>query len=278
MDRNILAALGFVLLPILATDAIAQSAAPSIEIEVDARGGEVVVGRFVPRRSPEWHQLKEMEEYYDDLEDFYKKRDPALAKYYERWEKYFENVRKGKPAYMPPELVIDGAPGAGPYFAPPGLAAQQPRISYRQPIQVGPHTNLERTYRVLQQQLSRLTTADSWLRYLALPFDAQQSSTSIESLMTEKSKAQFAEALQRFDQTASDPEYQMIARLPAFNRTRSSLRSFTQWLERQPPVEEPEEIIGEEIPLTPPAEPQPPAVPQPPAEPQPSGGPVLPPQ
>lgn len=269
MDRKLIAAVGLCMAWIASSTTYvpAQETSRSNRLEVDSTS-DGIPARFVQRRGRfiERQQLKEMEDYYDDLEDFYKDRDPALAEYYESWEKYYEDVRKGKPAYMPPEIVIGQVPGEGSYLAPPGMESRQPRIAYRQPIQAGPHTNLERSYRELRRQLARLNTGDTWLAYFDLPFNLHRDSTSLDLLMTERSKAQFAEAMRRFDQIAADPTYKVVAQRPAFNRTRYALRSFTQWHERQPTLEEPEEVQGEEIPL-------------PPQEPQPANdGPVLPPQ
>jgi len=231
---------------------------------IESRDGSIhreVPAVLVQRRGrpPEWHYLKEMEEYYDDLEDFYKRRDPALSDYYESWEKYYERVRKGRPAIMPPEIVFERAPGGGPVLAPPELRGGQPRIAVGNVNRrFGSQSYLENTYRELQRQLAGLTTGDTWLAYFELPFDEQPGSTPLEVLMTERSREQLATAQERFDRIADDPEYRVVARLSAFGRTRSALRSFTQWLERQPTLAEPEVVGGEEIPLPPP-DPQPPS-------------------
>src|SRR5690606_12006997 len=154
----------------------------------------------------------------------------------------YENVRKGKPAILPPEIVIEGGRGGGPFLASPERTVPQPRIAVSNLYRNGPHTNLERSYRQLQRQLAGLTTGETSLDYFQLPFDEQPGSTSLDLLMSEESKAHFAKALGRFDRIANEPEYRVVARLSAFGRTRNALRSFTQWLARQPTVAEPEEV------------------------------------
>ncbi len=56
-------------------------------------------GRFYSRR-----ELKDLEKYYDDLEDFYKDRNPRLAREAERMEHYYEDLRKGRAVGPPPVL------------------------------------------------------------------------------------------------------------------------------------------------------------------------------
>ena len=197
-------------------------------------------------RPAEWRQLKELEDYYDDLEDFYKDRDPQLADYYERLEKYYEDVRKGRPAYLPPEAFPDE-----PVAFPPGIASVPPRFAMNR-VAIS-QVALERAYRDLRGQLTRLNTGDTWLRYLALPLDEERGYTPLEVLQTVEAKEQLAEGMRRFDQIAVDPEYRVVARLPAFGRTRSALRSFTRWLDQQPTIAEPV-LAGEEIPTPAPVE------------------------
>ncbi|WP_425396281.1 hypothetical protein [Aeoliella sp.] len=51
--------------------------------------------------------LKAMEEYYDDLEDYYEDRNPRLAREAERMENYYKDLRKGR-AVQPPAVSIPG--------------------------------------------------------------------------------------------------------------------------------------------------------------------------
>lgn len=51
--------------------------------------------------------LKAMEEYYDDLEDYYEDRNPRLAREAERMENYYEDLRKGRNP-QPPVLSVPG--------------------------------------------------------------------------------------------------------------------------------------------------------------------------
>ena len=61
---------------------------------------QVIVNRRASNRD-----LKAMEEYYDDLEDFYEDRNPRLAKEAEKMEKYYEDLRKGR-RVVPPVVSL----------------------------------------------------------------------------------------------------------------------------------------------------------------------------
>jgi hypothetical protein len=220
--------------------------------------------RLVQRRARllEARQLRDLEQYYDDLEDFYNDRDDEqMAEYYEGFEKYYEDVRKGRRPYLPPEAlaVQFGEPV-------PREGAILPRFIARRPP---PQADLEQSYRQLRTQLTRFNTADTWLRYLALPLNSEGIGTPLSSLQTAEAREQLAAAVEHYDRVAADREFSMIARLPAFDRTRSALRSFNRWLEQQPTVEQSAEaLVGEEIPVPAPVEDEPPAegpllVPQP---------------
>ena len=222
--------------------------------------GQGVPARFVQRRARplEWRQLKEMEDYYDDLEDFYNDRDPQLAEYYESLENYYEDVRKGRRPYLPPEALA-----APPAELPSDVPAPRRFIMRR----ANPQASLERSYRELRAQLARFDTGETWLRYLALPI-ADDGQTPLDALQTPEAKEQLSEGLERFDRVASDPEFQVIAQLSSFGRTRYALRSFTRWLDQQSaPTESTAPLVGEEIPT-----------PAPLGEQAPADGPLLPPQ
>ncbi|QDU59029.1 hypothetical protein [Aeoliella mucimassa] len=64
---------------------------------------ETVSAQFILRRDTK-RDLKAMEEYYDDLEDFYEDRNPRLAREAERMENYYEDLRKGR-RVAPPVAV-----------------------------------------------------------------------------------------------------------------------------------------------------------------------------
>ena len=132
---------------------------------------------FVQRRfkgSPQWRELKALEEYYDDLEDFYDDRDPVLADYYERLENYYEDLRKGRPAALPVRPIPHGAvvpqnvpfnivvePALAPQLLPGGV----PKTTTTQKLVDSPDVRLERAYRDLQVQLPRFTTGSRWQQY-----------------------------------------------------------------------------------------------------------------
>lgn len=61
-----------------------------------------LLGRRFARRD-----LEAMEEYYDDLEDYYEDRNPRLAREAERMEKYYKDLRKGRTT-GPPPVVLPG--------------------------------------------------------------------------------------------------------------------------------------------------------------------------
>jgi hypothetical protein len=214
----------------------------------DAPSEFEVPARLVQRRARllEARQLRDLEQYYDDLEDFYNDRDDEhMAEYYEGFEKYYEDVRKGRRPYLPPELLAEqfGEPV-------PRDGAVLPRFVARQP-----QADLEQSYRQLRTQLTRFNTADTWLRYLALPMNSEGIGTPLSELQTAESRGQLAAAVEHYDRVAADSEFSMIARLPAFGRTRSALRSFNRWLEQQPMVEDSTApLAGEEIPAPTPVE------------------------
>lgn len=77
----------------------------SFVIVADANGQILGRRRAVDRATE--RELKAMEEYYDDLEDYYEDRNPRLAHEAERMEKYYEDLRKGR-AVAPPAVTIPG--------------------------------------------------------------------------------------------------------------------------------------------------------------------------
>ncbi|MCO6045108.1 hypothetical protein NG895_14450 [Aeoliella sp. ICT_H6.2] len=71
----------------------------SFVMVADANGQLFGRRRVVDRASE--RDLKAMEEYYDDLEDYYEDRNPRLAREAERMEKYYEDLRKGRNVQLP---------------------------------------------------------------------------------------------------------------------------------------------------------------------------------
>jgi hypothetical protein len=58
-------------------------------------------GQLLGRRRADARELKAMEDYYDELEDYYDDRNPRLAREAERMEKYYEDLRKGRAQEAP---------------------------------------------------------------------------------------------------------------------------------------------------------------------------------
>jgi hypothetical protein len=97
----------------------------------------------------------------------------------------------------------------------------------------------------LQNRLSRFNTGNTWQRYLRLPEDATAASTPPDARM-----AAIATLLDRFQKISADPQYAMIARLPAFQAMDAALN---EALSR--PRSEPSATPAEDLPLPPPSRP-----------------------
>ncbi len=207
---------------------------------------------FVQRRfkgSPQWRELKALEEYYDDLEDFYDDRDPVLADYYERLENYYEDLRKGRPAALPVRPIPHGAvvpqnvpfnivvePALAPQLLPGGV----PKTTTTQKLVDSPDVRLERAYRDLQVQLPRFTTGSRWQQYLRLPFDQIVEGDALAWLLSDEGMAELRDALIRYDRVNSNPQYRVVTRLSAFGKTRKLLQEFLTWEESSPTSEGPQ--------------------------------------
>jgi len=207
---------------------------------------------FVQRRfkgSPQWRELKALEEYYDDLEDFYDDRDPVLADYYERLENYYEDLRKGRPAALPAQPIPHGAvvpqkvpfnvvvePALPPQLPPSGA----PKTTTTQKLVDSPDARLERAYQDLQSQLPRFTTGIRWQKYLRLPFDQIVEGDALAWLLSDEGMAELRDALIRYDRVNSDQQYRVVTRLPAFGKTRKLLQEFLTWAESSPTGEGPQ--------------------------------------
>lgn len=79
----------------------------------------------------------------------------------------------------------------------------------------------------LHERLSRFDTGASWQRYLRLPETAFAYSSS------ERREA-LVKTLDRFDHVASDPQYSMVARLPALVAMQAALTEALSRLDKSP--------------------------------------------
>jgi hypothetical protein len=70
----------------------------------------------------------------------------------------------------------------------------------------------------LHDRLNRFDTGDTWQRYLRLPSEAVD-----KSIAPDERIAAIADALERFQKIAADPQYSMIARLPQFVAMQAAL-------------------------------------------------------
>jgi hypothetical protein len=107
---------------------------------------------------------------------------------------------------------------------------------------------------VLHRQLTRFNTGGSWQRYLRLPRESVD-----VSLAPEERLAARAATLERFQKVAADPQYPMIARLPAFQAMLAALnegvaRSDSATAPNQAEATVPDHAKAEELP--PPLPPQ----------------------
>ena len=112
-----------------------------------------------------------------------------------------------------------GSPsGSGGPVSPSGI--RQPGVDHVKLPLVDQHPlqQLAKSSRELDRSLDRFSNGDSWKTYLALPsevFDsARANAPSIDALHR---------ALARFDAVNRNPDYQMIAELPAFQVTHEQL-------------------------------------------------------
>lgn len=304
-----------------------RSTTPILALLLLATLATAVEAQLFGRRSA-GRDLKALEEYYDDLEDYYEDRNPRLAREAERMENYYEDLRKGRNP-RPPVLSVPGirlmvdprlrreaypersvlAPRAGstpePQPAqppannrwqqwgsqtpteqplgeqppreptPPGeptLAPPQPTEAHRPllegdnttgelrfptPTADDPASQLEESHVALLRDLEGLashspTAAGQWRDYLALPSMGQANLSPAEYYTTGDGRQALSELLDRYDQVATNPQYQTISRLATFSRTRSALRSMLASLEQQPTLAGPENAEQtEELPAPP---------------------------
>jgi hypothetical protein len=95
----------------------------------------------------------------------------------------------------------------------------------------------------LDQSLGRFDTGATWQRYLRLPEDSLN-----ESLIEpDKQNATLSKTRSRFRFVAANPDYTMIARLPAFRATQNALDEMVSRLENSAAPRS----SGEELPLPP---------------------------
>ena len=260
----------------LAADELRNDTAPTSVVSWPQH--QPVRAQFVHRptkHSPEWEHYRAMEKYYDDLEDHYRWRDRRLSNYYERFEGYYEDLRKGRAAVQPNvqphhiyphsgphrsamPIVVPNRTAAMPQVQPfsspsstsPSIASPKiqsplpPSAQYRSEPQSEPQSDLDRSYRELLSQLSGLTTGDRWRTYLKLPAGQQAGD----------SHQQLEEAATRYDRISANPDYQVVSELPAFESTRNLLHEELSSQELGPTLAEPE-LAGptlapaEELPL-----------------------------
>jgi hypothetical protein len=81
----------------------------------------------------------------------------------------------------------------------------------------------------LKRDLTRINAPANWLTYLHLPvpsLDHEPSDVPEPPVTTGESVAGLEATLRRYDQTAEDPQYRVIAGLTGFQSTRSRLREY----------------------------------------------------
>lgn len=287
-------------------------------------------GQLLNRRRADTRDLKAMEEYYDELEDYYEDRNPRLAREAERMEKYYEDLRKGRAgeapivslpvirSLLPPRLrqpvapersvlvpapseaseqpaakVEATAPNNGrwntwggqtpesalaPELAPAGepTLAPAPTEAFRVPTDaeepagelrfpeggaIDPQGQLQQSHAALVRNLEQLADKSpaavaQWLGYLALPRPTGENTDLAAHLTTTAGREQLAEALDRYESVANDPQFVAISRFESFGETRQALRGLLQWLEQQPTLAEPAAAsaatdAAEELPVPP---------------------------
>lgn len=80
---------------------------------------------------------------------------------------------------------------------------------------------------MLDRDLNRLPTGDSWRRYLRITDLRRLAATSPDGLDA-TARAQLQEILTRFDRVSRDPKYRDISERPAFQAMRGSLQKFVE--------------------------------------------------
>lgn len=106
---------------------------------------------------------------------------------------------------------------------------------------------LVRAYGELRGQLTTLTTGEKWQHYLQLPLQPVPDQAVLDSLYTEDGRGRLTACLQRYGRVSQDAQFEVVTRLPAFDRCHQALRAFASWLEEQPvtadaPAPPPEEV------------------------------------
>jgi hypothetical protein len=99
----------------------------------------------------------------------------------------------------------------------------------------------------LHNRLDRFDTGDTWQRYFRLPEEAVAASTPPDAR-----NAAIAKLLERFQKVAADPQYSMIARLPAFKAMEAGLN---EAFSRPESDTTRPETTTEDLPLPPPERP-----------------------
>ncbi len=155
-----------------------------------------------------------------------------------------------------PFAAVDVPPRG--YYYEPGLA---PPVIFERPVEPSFPTAadlaamdaeqlaqaLQAISQSLHNRLRRFDTGDTWQRYLRLP------DTAIDmSLPPEERMAALAELLNRLRGVAADPQYPMIARLPAFNAMEAALN---EAVARPETLSAPADAAVEDLPLPAPEQP-----------------------
>jgi hypothetical protein len=108
-------------------------------------------------------------------------------------------------------------------------------------------------YVELRNELSTLTTGAKWQRYLQLPLRPVPEQAVLDSLFSDASRGRLNACLTRYDSVRDDARFDIVAELPAFDRTHDALRDFVFWLDGELTLAADATLPPpEEVPLPPP--------------------------
>jgi len=150
--------------------------------------------------------------------------------------------------------VPSGGEYYGPGYGPPVLVERrvaEPTYATAADFAAMDAEQLDQALRGISQslhdRLSRFDTAETWQRYLRLPEAAVDA-----SVLADERIAALAKLLDRFHKISADPQYSMIARLPAFVAMEAALNEAVSRPEK--PLTPPQSSL-EDLPLPAPEQP-----------------------
>ena len=172
-------------------------------------------------------------------------------------------VRVGPGYVKAPFVRVHRNPDGSTYVRAPFTEVQRPgsadptdprgyrrrdRFAPPQPA-VDPQQQLAVAWMNLQYALQRVNNGTAWRDYLRLPQELLVAGPVPRSIDARPLEDRLATCLHRYDQTSVNPEYWMIAGLPAFQQLHQQLRQYTDLMPQAPLPPDPPSVQPELLPL-----------------------------